>query len=241
MVWVWRAYLYWAFFWFGLAMLVLAPFLVLPYYLLSKAKAAKYAWPFMRLWAASFIFPIGGINFKRIGSQPRHKAIYIANHNSYLDTPALAYCLPKEVRFLAKTDLAKFPVFGFVYKHLVIAVDRHNFRSRAFALQEMKAWLGANVSVLIFPEGKMNKTETLIQEFQIGAFQLAFETQLPIVPVVINGTRAALPATHFALRPTNISVKVLPFFLPSEFNSPAEMMTTVRQSMLAELETMAKH
>ena len=195
----------------------------------------------MRLWAASFVFPIGGINFRRIGSQPKHNAIYIANHNSYLDTPALAYCLPKEVRFLAKTDLAKFPVFGFVYKYLVIAVDRHNFRSRALALQEMKVWLGSNISVLVFPEGKMNKTKTLLQDFQIGAFQLAFETQLPIVPVVIQGTRAALPATHFALRPTNISVKLMSSFYPYQFNSPTEMMTIVRQSMLAELETMAKH
>ena len=223
MVWLWRLYLYWAFFWFGLAMLLLSPFLVLPYYVLPKLKAAQFSWHFMRAWAAVFVFPILGINFKRIGKQPATNAIYIANHNSYLDTPAIAYCMPYAMRFLAKSDLAKFPVFGFIYKHLIISVNRHSAKSRAQSMAEMRYWLGLGMPVLIFPEGRMNTTAEVLQPFHSGAFLLAKEFNLPVVPLAIKGTKAVLPANNFALRPGIISVEVLPALHPQDFTDINEI------------------
>lgn len=235
MIWLWRLYLYWAFFWFGLAMLLLSPFLVLPYYLLPKLTAARFSWQFMRLWAAVFIFPIGGISFCRIGVQPTANAIYIANHNSYLDTPAIAFCMPSAMRFLAKDSLIKFPVFGFIYKHLVIAVNRHSAKSRAQSLEQMRYWLKLGMPVLIFPEGRMNTGNEILQPFHSGAFQLAKELNLPVVPLVLKGTKAVLPATHFALRPGMISVKVMPSLLPSQFATHEEMMDKAFFMMQTEL------
>jgi 1-acyl-sn-glycerol-3-phosphate acyltransferase len=235
MVWLWRLYLYWAFFWFGLAMLLLSPFLVLPYYLLPKLTAARFSWQFMRLWAAVFVFPIGGITFRRIGAQPATNAIYIANHNSYLDTPALAFCMPHPMRFLAKDSLIRFPFFGFVYKHLVIAVNRHSAKSRAQSLDQMRYWLKLGMPVLLFPEGHMNTGTQLLQPFHSGAFQLAKELNLPLVPLVIKGTRAVLPASNFALRTGKISVTVLPNLLPKQFATHEEMMQEAHTLMTSEL------
>lgn len=235
MVWLWRLYLYWAFFWFGLAMLLLSPFLVLPYYLLPKVKATRFSWQFMRAWAAVFVFPIIGINFKRIGKQPATNAIYIANHNSYLDTPAIAYCMPYAMRFLAKSDLARFPVFGFIYKHLIISVNRHSAKSRAQSLAEMRYWLSIGMPVLIFPEGRMNTTTEVLQPFHSGAFLLAKEFNLPVVPLVVKGTKAVLPATHFALRNGQITVEVLPLIYPNDFIDSMEMQAFAFNSMEANL------
>ena len=139
------------------------------------------------------------------------------------------------MRFLAKDSLIKFPVFGFIYKHLVIAVNRHSAKSRAQSLNQMRYWLRLGMPVLIFPEGKMNTSSKVLQPFHQGAFLLAKELNLPIVPLVIEGTKEVLPATHFALRPGKISVSVLPALLPNSFTTSAEFMDAAFNEMAAKL------
>ena len=207
-----KAYLYWALSVFAVVMLVAAPFIVLPY-LFGTRTGAKFSYPVMRIWAAAFIFPIAGIYFRVKGRNNIAKGqayVYVANHNSLLDTPALIFAVPNPMQPLGKTEMTKIPFFGLLYSYMVVLVDRSSAASRRASLQTMKDRLAMGISVLLFPEGTMNKGSEPMQAFYDGAFHLAIEAQVPLLPIVLTGTKKLLPPSKsMKLLPGVISVQIL--------------------------------
>lgn len=116
--------------------------------------------------------------------------VIVLNHNSMLDIPAL-YFVPLDFRWVSKREVWKIPFFGqMLYLHGDILIDRgRGQQAMAQLLAEGSEWLGRGVSVAIFPEGTRSKDGTM-RRFKSGAFQLAHEAGVELLPVVLGGTRS---------------------------------------------------
>jgi 1-acyl-sn-glycerol-3-phosphate acyltransferase len=143
-------------------------------------------------------------------SNPRQPYVVICNHQSLADIPLISN-LPWEMKWMAKEELFKIPVVGWMMRLSGdISVDRKNPRSGAQALIKAQRVLEQKCSVMIFPEG----TRTLdgrVKQFTDGAFHLAIRAKVPILPLVIEGSRDCIPKNSWKFgKPSNIFLKVLP-------------------------------
>ena len=132
--------------------------------------------------------------------------VYMANHSSLIDTPALFAYLPYQFRIMAKKELFWVPFMGW---HLWSAgnfpIDRSNPRKTARSLRSVIEGVRAGKSLAVFPEGTRTPDGRL-QEFKHGAFKIAVRAGVPIVPVSIRGTFKLLPKTTLAPRPGRVDV-----------------------------------
>ena len=164
----------------------------------------------VRLWAR-MILRAAGTEVRVVadpGVDSKTRYVFIANHQSYLDIPALLVSVAQPIRFMAKKTLFQVPVFGWGLKAAgFIPIDRKD-RSKAlasFRLAGERIRMGN--SVVVFPEGGRSKTDQM-QPFQRGAFLLAMRSDLDVVPVGIIGTREAMPATRLIIRPGPVTIRV---------------------------------
>lgn len=158
-----------------------------------------------RIWAAS-ILRASGIRVKLRGLKnidPSKSYIYMANHQSNFDIPVLLAHLPVQFRWLAKAELFKIPLFGLAMKRVgYISIDRSDFRSAVKSLKKAAETIRKGTSVVIFPEGTRS-LDGKIHDFKKGGFIMAIDSQVPIVPVVIHGTRAIMPKATLRIRTNN--------------------------------------
>lgn len=134
--------------------------------------------------------------------------VFASNHVSHVDVIALAANIPKPFRFVAKKELAKYPVFGRAWQvagH--ISVDRGDRASAVASLDAAGRLIRQdNSSVVIFPEGTRGIGQGLLP-FKKGAFMLALRTGVEIVPAAVIGTRAVLPKGAWRLRAAPVIVR----------------------------------
>jgi len=143
-------------------------------------------------------------------SDPRRPFVVVCNHQSMADIPLISN-LPWEMKWMGKEILFKIPMVGWMMRLSGdIAVDRKNSRSGARALLKALWYLENKCSVMIFPEG----TRTLdgrVRQFSDGAFHLAIKAQVPILPLVIEGSRDCISKNSWKFgKPSDILLKVLP-------------------------------
>ncbi len=118
---------------------------------------------------------------------PHASYIIVSNHQTAVDFIANAIAFPGIYRFLAKHELIKVPVFGYIIKRFCVLVDRSNAASRAKSIMYLKKVLEQGVSVFIYPEGTRNNGDEILGDFQQGAFRLAIQTGTPIaVHTIVN-------------------------------------------------------
>jgi 1-acyl-sn-glycerol-3-phosphate acyltransferase len=161
--------------------------LVLPF---GRIKSGNLIYEACMVWADLW-FPLVMIRHKNIFLERsgKHQAcIYVSNHISYLDSAIIPKTFRYPVRPLGKVEMAKIPIFGFIYKKVIVTVDRSSPGNRAKSIQVLKSVLRKGISVLIFPEGTFNMTHQPLKEFYDGAFRIAIETQTPIRPVLFLDT-----------------------------------------------------
>jgi 1-acyl-sn-glycerol-3-phosphate acyltransferase len=132
--------------------------------------------------------------------------VYMANHSSLIDIPALFAYLPFQFRIMAKKELFYVPFMGW---HLWTAgnfpVDRGDPRKTALSLRRVVEGIKAGKSLAVFPEGTRS-ADGRLQEFKAGAFKIALRAGVPIVPVAIRGTHELLPKHSLAPRPGRVEV-----------------------------------
>ncbi len=162
-----------------------------------------------RLWAR--IILVAGLVRLRVegaGEVPRDEpVIYMANHESWLDIPALLAAVPTQVRFLAKKSLFSIPFFGWAISSMgFIPVDREHRREAIKSFEEAAARIRAGRPVLVFPEETRSVDGELLP-FQRGGFLLALKGHLRIVPVGLEGPRRCLPKYSYLLRPGTVTVR----------------------------------
>jgi len=121
--------------------------------------------------------------------------VYCANHTSYADIPTLYVNIVQDLIFIGKSSLGKVPLFGYTYSKVHILVDRRSTHSRKDVIEKTKQAVKSGISPVFFPEGtipKVGKRPEMI-EFKDGAFKVAIEMQVPIVPVAILNNYLILP------------------------------------------------
>jgi 1-acyl-sn-glycerol-3-phosphate acyltransferase len=116
----------------------------------------------------------------------------------------------KEFRPMAKKELLKIPVFGWIAKGACVIVDRSNSESKKKSLEKLKETLEQGISILMFAEGTQNRTKERLQPFKDGAFRIAIDTQKPILPMVIVGAGPLMPPGTIEMRPGLIKIFVGP-------------------------------
>lgn len=114
--------------------------------------------------------------------------IVVANHISYLDPLMLFAVIPFKFLPLGKVEITSLPMLGFIYRKLVIPVNRDSRVSRAQSMRLMQQTLQAGRSIVIFPEGGFNETNDVLKPFHDGAFRLAVNEGLPILPLLLPDT-----------------------------------------------------
>ncbi len=150
--------------------------------------------------------------------------IFLANHFSYLDIPMMGF-IPGDALFVGKASIRKAPLFGFYFKHLHIAVDRSKLKSRAETLKRTSDALDSGSSVIIFPEGGIftgNPPQMI--PFKNGAFKLAIDKQIPIIPVTLSYNHLILPDDgKLLLRRIPAKMTLHEPLIPSGYHSEKEL------------------
>jgi len=180
---------------FVLVMILILPFIVIITALVKGRAGHRAAFVFLRIWGwAVSILGLLPVRSRNSDIYDREKAyIFVSNHNSYLDSVAVVTAVPHSFKPLGKIEMNKIPVFGMIYRRLVIMIDRQSQDSRKQCEADLREQLRQGQSILIFPEGTMNRTEKALAEFYDGAFRIALETQTPIAPFVIINARKLFP------------------------------------------------
>lgn len=168
-------------------------------------KAPHVAHGFSRLWArvlTILMFLPTRIRNKEF-INPDKTYVFIANHQSQLDIPLYALACKNTFRFLAKAELTKIPLMGFIIRKLYLSVNRQDRADRNKSIEVMRKTLEEGISVFLCPEGTRNRyEEPPLLEFREGAFRLAVATQTPIAGfVVLNTGRKLNPLQPIALAP----------------------------------------
>lgn len=166
---------------FGLSLVLLyIPFRLL----LRKPSGYPRAFRLMRKWGVFLnIFMLMPLRVKWEGALPPPPYILCINHSSYLDIIHTFNVVPDYFLFLGKYELLRWPLFNIFFKGMHIAVNRGNRAEAARALMEAGRAIDRGVSVSIFPEATIPKSAPCMKGFKDGAFRLAIEKQVPIVPI----------------------------------------------------------
>lgn len=162
-------------------------------------------------WLTSKLTPLW--NFSVVGRGPddinQTPYVVVANHESTADPFLLSY-LPWDMRWVAKEELFKIPVIGLCFRWSGdIPLRRGDGESVREMMTECHRALSGGIPIMIFPEGTRSKTGELLQ-FRDGAFRLAIEAQVPILPLAVAGTRACRPKGSKWFGEANAKVMVLP-------------------------------
>jgi 1-acyl-sn-glycerol-3-phosphate acyltransferase len=151
-----------------------------------------------KCWGKLWYFLIG-IRHKNVYEVPhdfKKQYIFVANHISYLDGPCIVHTMKQHFRPLGKVEMIHVPLFGLVYKIVVVTVDRSSPENRAKSVRRLKAVLRKGISIFIFPEGTFNMTGAALKDFYDGAFRLAIETQTPVKPILFLDTYKLMHHRH---------------------------------------------
>ena len=153
--------------------------------LISKPKWYPHVFTLKRIWAHLILFN-SGIRFKVV-KQPaldNNKAyIFCPNHSSILDIVISYVAIPQYFHFMGKAELTRVPLFRIFFRDMNIAVDRRSVTASHRAFLRAKADLNKNISIGIFPEATIPVCTPKLGPVKNGAFRLAIENKVPIVPI----------------------------------------------------------
>ncbi len=167
----------------------------------------------------------------------RHPYIVVCNHLSNADIPLISN-LPWEMKWVAKKELFELPFLGWMMKMAKdISVDRSSSNKRIGVFKSCSFYLNNNCSVMFFPEGTRSR-DGRMKRFSLGAFDLAIQKNIPILPLVIDGTQDCLPKKDWVFTTdAYVTLKVLEPIKTDHLNEDdsIELMEKVRGEMLAQL------
>jgi 1-acyl-sn-glycerol-3-phosphate acyltransferase len=133
--------------------------------------------------------------------------VLVANHASMIDICALFRATPIPLRFLLKQEMSSMPIVGWYAGAMgMVFIDRGNARAARKRLSRAVETLHAGATLCAFPEGTRSK-DGIVGAFKGGAFQLAIEAGVPVVPVHIEGSGSVLPPSGFSVRPGTIRLR----------------------------------
>lgn len=185
----------WAWACFGLACLFMLPVVAVVRLVTAPFDPGRYRAGYLFRQTAVFMQKMNPLWHFRVDGQipadPRRPYVVVSNHESFVDIILISH-FPFEMKWLSKAELFRVPVAGWLMRLAGdIRVERGDRASGAKALAACQDRLEKKVSVMIFPEGTRSTTGEMLP-FKDGAFRLAIEAGVPVLPVVVDGTTTAL-------------------------------------------------
>lgn len=208
---LWTLWRIWFYILMGVPIIILSPILIIT---ISSEKTYPQFFVLARLWAKIILFGMG-LPYRITREQEMEKGksyMLVANHTSMSDIMLMLVVSKNPFVFVGKKELVKIPIFGFFYKRTCILVDRNSSKSRFEVFQRAQKRLSQGLSICIFPEGGVPDDETvLLDEFKDGAFRLAIEHQIPIVPMSFYDNKKHFSFSFFSGYPGLLRAKVHKF------------------------------
>jgi 1-acyl-sn-glycerol-3-phosphate acyltransferase len=202
----------WAWFVLGLCLVMWLPLLALIRLVTAPFDPGRYWAGYVFRQVAVIMVTLNPLwRFRVSGvmpANPRNPYVVVSNHESFVDILLISH-LPWEMKWLSKVEILKIPVLGWdMWLAGDVPVERGTGRSAVKAMKRCREILGQHVSVIIFPEGTRTTTGEMLP-FKDGAFRLAIDAGVPILPLVVRGTRTALPKHGWRFGRSDAEVRVL--------------------------------
>jgi len=172
-------------------------------------------------YLAKLILLLIGVRVKVYGDFPiknNNPYIYIANHSSYLDPVLNCYLINKKYKYLAKSEVLDWPLFGSLVKKHLVAVKREKKESRSNSMTSMKKNILNGYSIVIYPEGGWKdensnhpydiKANELLNQFRNGSFRLAISTNTDIVPVSMINAKNIHSSDTMLFKPGKVIIHI---------------------------------
>lgn len=214
----------WAILFFCIFIITTFPFALVFSWTLGR-KSLYYILSIYRGW--SKVYALGlGLRITHFGKQHIKKNVpyvFAGNHSNFVDMFAIAGSLNAAYKPIAKKELLKIPLLGTLFKVTCIMVDRKSEESRKKTVETMRNEVSNGVSILVFPEGTRNKTEKVLLPFKDGAFRIAFDTGVDVLPFVILGAKQLMKPQGFWMRPGKVQIHYLEPISIKGFASPDEL------------------
>lgn len=175
-----------------------------------------------RLWSPVLLLIVGA-KIKSIDKEKAHQlkepVIFASNHQSNFDITSIINQTPRHLHFIAKKEIKKVPFLGqYTAAMGMIFIDRKNKEKAKESLQQAGELIRSGRDVVVFPEGTRSR-DGKIHQFKRGAFILAKEGKVNVIPVAIKGTNKINPAGKLKLRPGKITVKYGDIVLAKDFEN----------------------
>jgi len=234
---IWRIWFY---------LLVLVVILVLsPILVVSVLRASWYPLFFRtaQLWARIVMLGMGFIPKVQLDERFKKGQSYmlVSNHASMTDILLMLHVAKNPFVFVGKAELGKLPIFGFFYKRTCILVDRGNARSRKAVFDQAQQKIKLGYGICIFPEGGVPGDRSIVLDtFKDGAFRLAIEHQIPVVPMTFFDTKRRFPFVFTEGSPGKMRVHVHTFMSTKglEQKDRIRFRESVREVILKQLQAL---
>ncbi len=181
------------------------------YYSIAFDKQKLFTW-LKHAWGSWVLFWMGfrvkADNQATI--DPHQSYVIIGNHTSVMDIMVLLKVIKLPFVFVGKIELSKIPIFGYLYKKSNVMVDRKSPRSRKEVYTQVVDFVKKGNSLAIYPEGGVPDPSVFLAPFKNGAFRIAIEHKLPIIPMVYYDNKRKYPYDIFKGSPGTLRVKILP-------------------------------
>ena len=206
----WILYRIWFYMLVAILILILLPFLLIS---ISREQWYPFFFKLARIWARCILIGMGFVFKIHRDEVPQRKASYmfVANHTSMVDIMLMLVSVKNPFVFVGKKELAKIPLFGFFYRRTCILVDRSNPQSRQAVFLRAQRRLKQGLSICIFPEGGVPDESIVLDTFKDGAFRLAINHQIPIVPITFYDNKKRFSYTFFSGGPGRMRAKIHKF------------------------------
>lgn len=194
--------------------------ITLPFLIIFSIKESFYPyfyWVARNIWSNIIMYGMGfypEIKFKEHIKKGKSYML-VSNHKSMIDIMLMLSLSKDPIVFVGKKELEKIPLFGYFYRRVCILVDRSSPESRKEVYTKAIKRLDTGISVCIFPEGGVPDPGVILDKFKNGAFSLAIQFQIPIVPITFLDCEKKFPYffayNHFYGSPGKLRANVHEF------------------------------
>ena len=238
----WLVYRIWFYVLMAIPIVIMMPFLFIS---ILKESWYPYFFRMARIWDKVILFGMGFSVKIEVDEeiQPGKSYMFVTNHTSMTDIMLMLSAVKNPFVFVGKKELAKIPLFGFFYKRTCILVDRNNSKSRLAVFDRAQKRLNDGLSICIFPEGGVPHDESVIlDDFKDGAFRLAIDHQIEVVPLTFADNKKRFSFTFFSGSPGIMRVKIHKFHSTKDKNTDYKniLKNNVREIILKQLQVYNK-
>ncbi len=203
--------IWWAWFYTLAGVQTILYFPILAIILALPRGYAKLFWIARNIWSRVILHGSGFY----LSFEDTHKlktdtnCLLIANHASYMDVFLMFILNKTPFTFVGKKELYSIPIFGYIYKRAAIMVDRSDSKSRYGVYGRANKLLKEGYNICIFPETNYLDESEVLADFKHGAFKIAVENNLPIIPIVMFDCKLKFPWYPIFGQPGQLRAKVL--------------------------------